>query len=346
MVLEGRESGGLLHTRRWLLVAPAMLLLWIVGQIDKTNMSLIIANEAFLKELNVIGHNTQLGGLMGYFLLGYGISIFVWGFLVDRFGPRICAITGILCWCGCLFFSSRASNIQELLALRFMLGVAEGNLWPVSNALTNRWFPVREHSRAQTFWLMGSILGNAVAVPIVSILILATGWRETLVYLGLISLVPIAFLMMFRDRPRDEKRISPAELQEIERGQKTAAVVQPLSLGQLFKHTPFWVLAYCQFVSATTIFTMVQWIPRFLTSYRHVSFGNMGKLIGLGYLSATVLTLVAGYIGDRTMQRSLTAMWSCIFFSVVLLPAAFVLPPVASAFVLSAMVGVAAITGR
>src|SRR5882672_5069878 len=132
-----------LMTRRWTLVAPALLFLWIIGQIDKTNISLIIANEPFIKDLSLVGHNAELGGLMGYFLLGYGIAIFLWGFLVDRFGPRICAIAGILCWGGCLFISSRASTIQELLALRFLLGVAEGNLWPVSNALTNRWFPVR-----------------------------------------------------------------------------------------------------------------------------------------------------------------------------------------------------------
>src|SRR5438105_6026396 len=87
-----------LMTRRWRLVAPALLFLWIVGQIDKTNISLIIANETFIKDLNLAGHNAQLGGLMGYFLLGYGIAIFLWGFLVDRFGPRICAIAGIVCW--------------------------------------------------------------------------------------------------------------------------------------------------------------------------------------------------------------------------------------------------------
>ena len=42
-------------------------------------------------------------------------------------------------------------------------------------------------------------------------------------------------------------------------------------------------------------------------------------------LVATLGTLVVGYIGDRTMQRSLTAMWSCLFFAVALLPAAFLL---------------------
>src|ERR1019366_6618831 len=162
--------------------------------------------------------------LMGVFLVGYGIAIFLWGFLVDRFGPRVCAITGIILWGGCLFLSSRATSIHELLTFRFFLGIAEGNLWPVGNALTNRWFPVREHSRAQAFWITGSSLGTAIGVPIVTYLILSTGWRNTLVYLALISVLPAFFLAFVANRPRDQKGITPRELQEIENDQKKAVL--------------------------------------------------------------------------------------------------------------------------
>ncbi|MEK6978468.1 MAG: MFS transporter, partial [Candidatus Hydrothermarchaeota archaeon] len=60
--------------------------------------------------------------------------------------------------------------------IEHVLGVAEGNMWPVSNALTNRWFPAREHSRAQSFWLTGATSGTAIAIPVVTALMLASGW--------------------------------------------------------------------------------------------------------------------------------------------------------------------------
>src|SRR5450756_3126380 len=85
-----RRSTDMAHrylTRRWLLVAPALLLLWITGQVDKTHHSLIVADRPFLQELGLAGHNPELGGLMSAFFVGYGVSIFAWGFLVDRFGP-------------------------------------------------------------------------------------------------------------------------------------------------------------------------------------------------------------------------------------------------------------------
>lgn len=325
--------------RRWLLVAPALLFLWIVAQIDKTNVSLIIADPAFLKELNVAGHNTELGGLMSSFFVGYGISIFIWGFLVDRFGPRKCVIAGTLIWAVMLFLSSLVGDIKQYLLIRLLLGAAEGNLWPVSNALTNRWFPVREHSRVQAFWITGSTLGTAVGVPIVAALILSSGWRGTLTALALVSLLPVALFCFVKDRPL-EQRLDDA--QEI-KGDRERAQAEPLSLQELLKSRPFWLITVCQFASATTIYTLVQWIPSYVTGFRHLSFKSMGGWITLGYIIATILTLIVGYIADRTMERPLAGAWVSVAFVIAILPAQ-IAPAIASAVILASLIGVASST--
>jgi MFS family permease len=105
-------------SRRWFLVAPTLLFLWIIAQIDKTNVSLFIADAKFLKELNLTGHNAGLGGLMSTFFIGYGVSIFARGFLVDRFGPRLCAMAGILGW------DARCSFPRKRTASRHSCGCA------------------------------------------------------------------------------------------------------------------------------------------------------------------------------------------------------------------------------
>jgi len=336
--------GDWLLSRRWLLVAPALLFLWIIAQIDKTNVSLIIADPTFLKELNVAGHNTELGGLMSAFFVGYGASIFIWGFLVDRFGPRKCVIAGILAWAITLFLSSRVGGIQEYLLIRFLLGAAEGNLWPVCNALTNRWFPVREHSRVQAFWITGSTLGTAVGVPVVTALMLASGWRGTLAALALLSLLPIALFVFVNDWPREHKGINPSELRDIESNRKIAGTAEPLSFQELLKSKPFWLITICQFASATTIYTLVQWIPSYLTAFRHLPFRSMGGWITLGYVLASIMTLAVGYIADRTMQRSLAGAWVSVAFVIVVIPAQMV-SPIGSAVMLSTLIGVASSTG-
>ena len=331
-------------SRRWFLVAPTLLFLWIIAQIDKTNVSLFIADAKFLKELNLKGHNAELGGLMSAFFIGYGVSTFAWGFLVDRFGPRLCAMYGILGWGCTLFLSSKAHDIQQLLWLRFVLGVAEGNLWPVSNALTNRWFPVREHSRVQAFWIIGSTLGTAIGVPVVTALILSSDWRGTLVFLSLLSLLPSVLFYLVNDWPRRSKGIREQELREIETGRESPAHVEALSFNELLKSAPFWLVTVAHFVSATTIFTLVQWIPSYLTTFRQVPFKDMSRWITIGYLVATVLTLLVGYLADRTMQRALAGVWVSVAFVLLIFPAQM-LPTSASALLLSTLIFVAGSTG-
>ena len=117
----------MLGTRRWLLVATSILLWWMISQLDKINISLVITDTRFLDELQLHGRFAELGGLMSAFYLGYGISIFFWGLLVDRFGARVCLITGTMGWAALMMVLSRTGNLQEMLIARFLLGVTEGN---------------------------------------------------------------------------------------------------------------------------------------------------------------------------------------------------------------------------
>jgi len=270
---------------------------------------------------------------MSAFFLGYGFSIFGWGFLVDRFGPRVCAIAGSIAWAALLYSSSHVTNINEYLLVRFLLGAAEGNLWPVCNALTNYWYPVREHARVQTFWVSGSTLGTAVGVPVMSALMLANEWRGALAILSLVSLLPVAVFCFVGNRPGARQRESVG-----------ADLAAHTTLGELWKSSSFWLVTFCQFVSCTTIYTLIQWIPSYLTSVRHLPFASMGTLITIGYVLATVMTLTAGYIADRTMHRGLTASLVCLLFVVVVMPAQM-LSPMASALVLSTLIGVPGTTG-
>jgi sugar phosphate permease len=284
-----------------------------------------------------VGHNAQLGGLMSTFFVGYGFSLFAWGFLVDRFGARNCAIAGSIAWAALVFTSSRVTTINEFLIVRFFLGAAEGNLWPVCNALTNRWFPTGEHGRAQSFWVSGSTLGTAVGVPLMSALMLASQWRGALAFLSLVSLLPVLVFVFIANRPAGTAGTVRDTLHA------HGEFGQHKGLGALLKSTPFWLVILAQFVSCTTIYTLIQWIPSYLVAYRHMSFKAMGEWITLGYVLATVLTILTGYVADRTMQRALTGMVVSLVFAALVLPA-LALSAEGSAVALAALISVAGAT--
>lgn len=52
-VMPNRSAALAVPTRaRWTQVAPTLLILWIVSTFDKSNISLVIADPSFLKEMN------------------------------------------------------------------------------------------------------------------------------------------------------------------------------------------------------------------------------------------------------------------------------------------------------
>ncbi|HUS10485.1 MAG TPA: MFS transporter [Pyrinomonadaceae bacterium] len=331
------EISSMLFTRRWLLVAPALLLWWIVGQIDKSNISFVIIDSRFLDQLHLNGRYSELGSLLSAFFLGYGASIFVWGFVVDRFGARVCLLSGTLAWALIMFLMSRATTFQELWIARFMLGVAEGNMWPVSNLLTNRWFPSREHARAQAFWMMGPTLGTALGVPLVIRLLATDGWSEMMQTLAFISLVPLVAFLFVADSHDPANSGGHERFNERNAGKHRS---QQAPLKEILANKAFWLITLGMILSGATIFTLVQWTPSFLTEQRGLARQSMNFGLTFGYLLATALTLFFGAIADRTMNRALTAAAASFIFAVLIVPSALVLSPWASAVALAGLITV------
>src|SRR5690348_950823 len=92
------EAGMARSAARWWLVAPTLILFVIINQLDKTNISVLIADRQFLADLHLTGQPARIGFLSSAFFYAYGVSLMIWGFIVDRIGPRRSAIAGVIGW--------------------------------------------------------------------------------------------------------------------------------------------------------------------------------------------------------------------------------------------------------
>jgi MFS family permease len=146
---------------RWKSVTSTLLLIWILGMIDKIGVAVVATNKTFLNDMNLIGQNAKIGSLVSALLLSYGIGFFLWGYLTDRIGPRLCAIIGLTGWGLSTALAALAPSFEVLLVSRILLGLTEAFLWPVSNSLTARWFPMKERGRAKSVWINGTTLDQA-----------------------------------------------------------------------------------------------------------------------------------------------------------------------------------------
>jgi MFS family permease len=57
--------------------------------------------------------------------------------------------------------SGLVQNFTQLLIVRFLLGVAEGGIWPAILVLISHWFPARERARAYGFWMMNIAIARS-----------------------------------------------------------------------------------------------------------------------------------------------------------------------------------------
>lgn len=85
---------------RWRWIAPTLVLFELIGQIDKINLAVLIADRRFLGDLGLLDQPARAGLLMSAFFVGYGVGQFIWGFLVDRIGPQRAASLSVILWGG------------------------------------------------------------------------------------------------------------------------------------------------------------------------------------------------------------------------------------------------------
>ena len=150
----------------------------------------------------------ELGWSVAVITIGYSIRAFesglmapVTGYLVDRYGPRRMAMSGILrVFAGILIFAW-AETIPEYYAssLIISLGQSTGGFTPFSAAVMN-WFQ-RRRGRAMGLLFSGNAAGYLIA-PVVAVLITQFGWRGTLVIAASVILaVGMPMALVLRNRP-------------------------------------------------------------------------------------------------------------------------------------------------
>ncbi|MFI6349158.1 MFS transporter [Streptomyces sp. NPDC050560] len=304
--------------RRWWLFSPAVVVIWIVGMLDKTGVGIIVADDKFLSDMHLEGRHGLIGLLTTVTLVFYGASMPVWGMLIDRYGPRRCALIGMTFWGLTTLAAGVAANVPTLLIARGALGVAEGFLWPMSNALTARWFPHAERSRAKSVWIGGINVGFALSGFVITGAIAVSSWRGAfflLTALALVVCVPVAWFLL-RDDPAQEPRLGEEERAFIVRGGGGAAAVADVPDGvpasraarSELRLWPFWVSAGVWITNNIGVYGLASWFPTYLKDEQHLGKGSASAYIALAF----VLCIVAGpFVGlgmDRTGRK---AIWTC-----------------------------------
>jgi MFS family permease len=133
---------------RWLRIIPIALLMYTISFVNRTNISLAL--PAITRDLHL--DPSQAGEVAGIFFWGYLLLQIPGGFIAERWGAKRLIAVMLAAWGLCAVGCGMAQNGQQLLVMRFLLGVAEGSVYPATLVLISHWFPQGERARANGFW--------------------------------------------------------------------------------------------------------------------------------------------------------------------------------------------------
>jgi AAHS family 4-hydroxybenzoate transporter-like MFS transporter len=161
---------------------------WVITFFDGFDMNVISFAAPYLApEFHL--DRVMMGKVFSIGLVGTMAGGFLFGYLGDRIGRRPAIILATAGFGILTMAMALAGSYEQLLAIRFLNGVAIGGMLPLSWALNIEFAPKRYRSTIVTTVMVGYSLGTALGGPIAVWLIPQYGWGSVFLAGGSLSLV-------------------------------------------------------------------------------------------------------------------------------------------------------------
>jgi sugar phosphate permease len=289
-------------------VALAMLVLsGVVNYIDRATLA--VGNEVIRHDLGL--SIADMGFLLSAFLWSYAFAQLPTGAMVDKLGPRLLLSLGLSLWSLAQVLGSLVANVSQFIGARVLLGIGEAPQFPTGARVVRDWFNPRDRGLATGVFNCASTLGTAIAVPVLTVLMLAFGWRWMFAIMGIAGLaVALLWFLVYRN-PTDLPLTAEENAYRTQGdppGQRTRVTFAEWK--QLFRFRSTWgmILGFFGCVYVTWIYNA--WLPAYLESARHMSIRSTGYYAAIPFACGVVGGVLGGYLVDVLVRRGMTPMGS------------------------------------
>jgi MFS family permease len=308
---------------RWVRIIPAAILVYLFSFMDRTNISFAMAggmNED-------LAMTAALSGLAaGIFFVGYVILQIPAGHWAEHRSAKQFIGISILLWGGLSILCGLVQNPTQLLIIRFLIGVAEGGVWPAMLVIISHWFPNEERGRANACFIMNIAIASIITGPLSGWIITQFGWRWVFIGEGLLSLALIlVWYPLISDRPETAKWISPAERDYLttrlaaEQAQMKSEATAPVSYGAVMRDLNLWKLILLYFFYQVGIYGFAMWLPTLLKELTKTGMTGVGLLSIFPYIAMIFGLYGFARLSDRRGNRRRYTALPILGFSVCFL---------------------------
>ena len=258
---------------------------------------------------------------IGYLFSGFGWSYALGqlpaGGLLDRFGSKRVYGISIILFSTFAFLVGWAGELKAseaftaIFLLRIFSGLAQAPVFPGNGRIVTAWFPAGERGRAAAIFNASQYFALPVFAPIFGWLIHVAGWKSCFWFMG--ALGAVFSLLWFTNifGPQEHPRISPGEIELIERGgglvntdaQTGKNTLTWGTVKMLLSHRMLVGVYIGQFCITTLTWFVLTWFPLYLAQARHMSVIKVGLAAAVPGLCGGVGGILGGVISDRLLQR-------------------------------------------
>jgi len=221
----------------------------------------------------------QMGAIFSAFVLAYALFEIPGGYLGDRIGARRVLMRIVVWWSIFTAATGFAWNFASMVVTRFLFGAGEAGCFPNLTKSFTTWLPPEERVRAQGILWMSARWGGAFTPLLVMQVLRWMNWRQAFMVFGGAGLVwAFLFFRWYRDNPRDNKSINPAELRMIEESQHLASSHSDVPWGVFVRSKQVWMLCGQYFCLSYGWYFYITWLPTYLHDARHLTLDNGAML--------------------------------------------------------------------
>ncbi len=273
----------------------------LICYMDRINIS--VTAPLIMKEFE--WDEASLGIILSAFFLGYTLLQIPGGWLADRYGGKKVLTFGVLWWSFFTMITPLARTITGMAALRTLMGVGEGVNFPSIQSVMAKWIPVTERSRVMGFTLSGISVGNIIAFPLATWIMLTLGWRYVFYVFGIFGFIWCAFwLSCAANRPEEHRTIEAEELEYIQKNRPVITPVDTVPWEMLLTKMPVWTLVINHFCVSWGFFMFLTWLPTYLIKAHGFSIKEMGFYAMLPYLAMVIGSNGTGWLADYWIKRT------------------------------------------
>lgn len=296
---------------------PFLALLFFVNYLDRVNIGFAGPN-GMNAELGLTA--TTFGFASGIFFFGYLLLEIPSNIALHRFGGRRWLARIMATWGIVSTAIAFAPNAATLIALRFLLGVAEAGFFPGIILYLTFWFPQKHRSRAVSLFMVSVPVSTAIGSTLSALVIdwghgvfgLA-GWRIMFLVEGLPAIaLAFACWLYLTDRPAAADWLDADERQWLETtlaDERAAAEAdQHWPLRKALSHPRILALAFVYFGIVYGLYAVGFFLPTIIAGFQqqygsHLSIIGRGLLTAIPYAVAAIVMVPWARHADRTGER-------------------------------------------